>query len=120
MDLREYMGTNYIGVDDIVASGPRQVAIVDIQKGNYGRPDLYFADGSRLSLNVTNARALGRAYGVESKDSIGKTIELYIGEVETGEGKQNSVLIRPISLSKTPESKPQAKDDPNNDDIPFA
>jgi len=118
MDLRQYMGTNYIGVDDIVASGPRQAEIVDIQIGNYGRPDLYFKDGSRLSLNVTNARTLGRAFGPDSKDSIGKTIELYIGELETREGKQNSVLIRPISPTGS-EAKSQAVDQDLNDEAPF-
>ena len=123
MDLREFMGTNYIGVDDIVANGSREETIIDIQIGNYGRPDLYFKDGSRLSLNVTNTRTLGRAFGTESRDSIGKTIEVYIGEIETREGKQNSVLIRPISPTKTPElgsgSKSQAVDQDPNDEIPL-
>ena len=117
MNLRQYMGTYYIGVDDIVASGPRQETIVDIQLGNYGRPDLYFKDGSRLSLNVTNTKILGRAYGDESEDSIGKAIEMYIGEIETRDGKQNSVLIRPISPRSVEGPKPPNQE--SSDDIPF-
>jgi hypothetical protein len=120
MDLKQYMGTQYLNAEDIMASGPRQEVIEDIQIGNYGRPDLYFKDGSRLSVNVTNARVLGRAFGTDSKDVIGKTIELFVGEIETKDGKQNSVLVRPISPTKTPsESKPQAVDQSLNDEVPF-
>jgi hypothetical protein len=117
------MGTSYFNVDDIAAGGPRQETILDVQIGNYGRPDLHFADGNRLSLNVTNTRTLGRAYGTDSKDWIDKIIELYVGEIETKDGKQNSVLIRPVSPTKIlkPRSEPQSQavDKDLNDDVPF-
>src|SRR5215471_1519046 len=91
MDMRQYMGTSYFNVDDIAPGGPRQETILDVQIGNYGRPDLHFADGNRLSLNVTNTRTLGRAYGTDSKDWIDKIIELYVGEIETKDGNKHAI-----------------------------
>lgn len=96
MDMREFAGTNYINLDDLV-DGPLQETIKDVQKGNYGKPDLYFESGDRLSLNVTNDRKLMRAFGYDSDGWKGKTVELYIGEVEFKGEKQKSFLVRPIT-----------------------
>src|SRR5262249_2620923 len=124
MDMREFAGTSYINLDD-VANGPIQEKIVDIQKGDYGKPDLYFESGARFSLNVTNDRALMRAFGYERKDWIGKKVELYIGEVQFKGEMQKSVLARPVTPPSQADNGngnavalPSRRDD-LDDNIPF-
>ena len=110
MDMREYVGPSYIKYPD-VAEAPRKERIVAIQEGSFGL-ELVFASGDLLSLNKTNARTLARAYGWESDNWIGKTVELYAGETTFEKQTQQSVLIKPISPSKPAGTPP-------NDDIPF-
>ena len=71
--------------------------IVDVTEGKYGRPDLEFDDGTKLSLNATNNRTLVTAYGGKSDDWLNKEIELSIGEVEYQGELQESIVIKPIS-----------------------
>jgi hypothetical protein len=124
MDMREFAGTAFIGLDD-VANGPIQEKIINIQKGDYGRPDLHFESGARFSLNVTNSRTLMRAFGYQSKGWIGKTVELYIGEVQYKGEMQKSVLARPITLPSQADNgnnNAVASPSPRNDlddEIPF-
>jgi hypothetical protein len=68
------MGSPFLKVED-VEEGPRRVRIVKIETGQYDKPVATFDDNSRLSLNVTNSRALGRAYGTDSRDWIDKDVE---------------------------------------------
>lgn len=110
MDMRDYVGPSYIKYPDVV-DAPRQERIVAIQEGSFGL-ELVFGSGDLLSLNKTNARTLARAYGWESDNWIGKTVELYAGETTFEKQTQQSVLIKPISL-------PKPLDTPPNDDIPF-
>ena len=110
MDMRDYVGPSYIKYAHIV-DAPRKEEIVAIREGSFGL-ELVFASGDLLSLNKTNARTLARAYGWESDNWIGKTVELYAGETTFEKQTQQSVLIKPISPSKPANSPP-------NDDIPF-
>jgi hypothetical protein len=111
MDMRDYVGPSYIKYPDVV-DAPRQERIVAIQEGSFDCKDLKFASGDLLSLNKTNARTLVRAYGWESNNWIGKTVELYGGETTFEKQAQHSVLIKPIS-------PPKPLDTPPSDDIPF-
>lgn len=118
MDMSKYVGNVFLKVDDIKASGPIRVKITDVSEGRFGKPDLTFDDGTRLSCNTTNGRVLARAYGMESDDWIDKQVELVVGEIEY-DGKMNeAVLVKPISPSienKAPPKKPDF-----DDEIPFA
>jgi hypothetical protein len=71
MDMSPYSGAAFLKVGDVKVNGPIRVTIVDVQVGKYGKPDLTFDDGSKLSLNATNNRILCHAYGMESDDWIG-------------------------------------------------
>src|SRR5262249_20175520 len=124
MDMRQYAGTNYVNLDDLV-DGSHKETIVDIQIGDYGRPDLYFESGDRLSLNVTNNRTLVRAFGSESNGWISKAIEIYVGDTMYKGEKQKSVLVRPITPPSQADggngsaaAPPARRDDPD-DEIPF-
>jgi hypothetical protein len=57
MDLKQYAGTRYIRVEDL-ERGPRRKTIAGVDLGQWDRPVLTFADGSRLSLCATNVMML--------------------------------------------------------------
>jgi hypothetical protein len=131
MDMKKYNGAFFLKIADIKDAGPSHPVIIGVTEGKYGRPDLEFDDGSKLSLNATNNRTLFKAYGENSADWLEKEVELYVGQIEF-EGKlQDSILIRPISppkeKKKTAPSKETAPPKPNGgkdgdvlgDEIPF-
>ena len=115
MDMSKYMGSPFLKVED-VEEGPRRVRIVKIETGQYDKPVATFDDNSRLSLNVTNSRALGRAYGTDSRDWIDKDVELYLGEIEYNHEPKPSVLVRPLTLPAMAQTKQRP---PSDDAIPF-
>jgi hypothetical protein len=119
MDMTKYMGSPFLKPED-VEEGPRRVTIAKIEDGKYDKPVVTFDDNSRLSLNVTNSRALGRAYGTDSRDWIGMEVELYLGETEYNKEPKTSVLIRPLTspAAARTSAKPQPDRD-MDDEIPF-
>jgi len=60
MLMTKYAGSAFIKVANL-AKGPQHKTIEGIDEGQYGRPVITFADGKRLSVNVTNTNT-GRAY----------------------------------------------------------
>lgn len=113
MDISKFAGSVFLKVENIKASGPIRVTIVDVTEGLYDRPDLSFDDGTTLSCNVTNARALARAYGWESDDWKGKEVELAVGEIPYQGKPQESILVKPISppIENKAPPKPRPKPD---------
>ena len=71
MDMRKYSGTVFLKPGDVKA-GPLRVVIVAVTEGKFGRPDLEFSDGTKLSVNATNNRTLVTSYGGESDDWINR------------------------------------------------
>jgi hypothetical protein len=106
MDMSKYLGSAFLKVGDVKAGLIRSV-VADITEGKYGKPDVTFDDGTRLSLNVTNTRILARAYGTDDADWIGKEIELYLGKIDYQGEPQESILVKPISppIEKKPPPK---------------
>jgi hypothetical protein len=125
MDVREWIGGTFRKPEDIGAS-PIVLTIVSVAKGNYDKLDLTFNDGTKLSLNNTNGRAIARAWGYESDDWIDKQVELSVGLTTYKGEQQESILVKPIS-PPIPLSgrkglkpvKPTRKSDPLDDDTPF-
>jgi hypothetical protein len=121
MDMRKYSGTPFLKPDDVKA-GPLRVVIVDVTEGKFGRPDLEFSDGTKLSVNATNNRTLVTSYGDESDDWINKEIELSLGEVEYDGQMQETVVVKPISppveKKKLPEPRKSRSGD-MDDEIAF-
>jgi hypothetical protein len=111
MDMSQYSGGAFLKIGDVKVNGPLRVVIDDIQLGKYGRPDVSFTDGSKLSINVTNKKALCNAYGTESGGWVGKEIELSLGEVEFQGEPQESILVKPISppIENKPPPKPKSR-----------
>ena len=50
-----------------------------MEPGKYDKPVATFESGAQFSLNMTNVSTLINAYGQDSRDWIGCTVELYIG-----------------------------------------
>ena len=122
MDIQKFLGTAFLKVAEVRAAGPIRVIITDICEGKYGKLDASFDDGTRLSPNVTNCRALARAYGTNSEDWRGKQIELDVGEVKFNDNPQEAVLVRPISPPIEKKPPPPFKKDGDgemDDEIPF-
>ena len=119
MDMSKYVGDTFRKVDDIKANGSVRVTIIDITEGRFGKPDLTFDDGTKLSVNKTNARILTRAYGTDGDEWVNKRIELVVGTIPDREGRpQESILVEPISKSTVTKARPEPDDD-MNDDITF-
>jgi hypothetical protein len=119
MNMSKYLGNAFLKVDDIKASGPIQVTITDVSEGRFGKPDLTFDDGTRLSCNGTNGRVLARAYGLESDDWVDKRVELVVGGIKY-DGKMNeAILVKPISPAIENKSPPKRGGD-LDDEIPFS
>jgi len=118
MDMSKYVGSVFLKVEDIKASGSRLVTIVDVREGRFNKPDLHFGDGTRLGCNATNSRTLSKSYGFESGDWIDKEVELVVGEIPYQGKPQEAILINPISPPI--ENKKPPKPEPGLDDeIPF-
>jgi hypothetical protein len=121
MDMRKYSGTAFLKPGNVKAE-PLRVVIVDVTEGKFGRPDLEFSDGAKLSVNATNNRTLVTSYGGESDDWINKEIELTLGEVEYDGQMQETVVVKPISppveRKKLPEPRKSRSGD-MDDEIAF-
>ena len=116
MNVHEWIGGTFLKPEDIGAT-PIMLTIVHVAKGKWEKLDLTFNDGSKLSLNNTNGRAIARAWGYESDDWIDKQVELSVGLTNYKGEQQESVLLKPIT-PVTP-AKPTRKSDPLDDDVAF-
>jgi hypothetical protein len=118
MDMQAYAGEHYYSVADFTgADGPVEETIIGTKTGKWDKPVLILASGNLLSLNVTNVRCLVKAWGRNSTDWLDKQVALFVGQVETQNGVQDAVLVRPLSpplpaerrTKLHPEQKPEAK-----------
>jgi hypothetical protein len=111
VDARKFFGVTFAKLED-VDDGPEQKVVAAVEEGKFEKLNLIFDDGSALSLNATNTRALSKAFGPETDDWPGHAVELYAGEIEYQGKPQPAVLVRSISAA------PAANDD-KADKIPF-
>ena len=125
MNVRKWIGGEFLKPEDIGAT-PIVLTIVDVAEGKWEKPDLTFDNGSKLSLNKTNALTIARAWGDESDDWIDKQVELSAGLTTYNGEQQKSILLKPIrpatpanALKPVKLPKPPQKSDPLDDDIPF-
>ena len=116
MDMRKYGGSIFRKPEDAdVREGPVQVVITNVSESKFEKPVLDFDDGTCLSLNGTNNRVLMKAYGTESDNWIGKTVELTVGPIEYEGKTRDSILVKPIS----PPIGNKALNSERDDNIPF-
>jgi hypothetical protein len=119
MDMKKYAASRFIGVEDL-RDGLRQETIVSVEPGKYDKPVATFESGDQLTLNKTNVRTLINAYGEDSQDWVGCTIELSIGPAKYNGGQIESVVVKPISPPKPLAAQTPAPKKPDLDDqIPF-
>jgi hypothetical protein len=120
LDMRQYRGGAYVKVDD-VRDHPLQERIAAVSEGQFGRPEITFESGRKLSVNATNTERLIDAYGWRSDDWIGHLLELYLGSIKYKGEDQDAVLVRPISKPERPVEEPMKRKPnlPNDDDPPF-
>ena len=120
MDAREFIGGTFLKPEDI-GSTPVVLKIVRVAEGRYEKLDLTFDDGSKLSLNATNGRAIAKAWGYETSAWLHKQVELSVGMTTYKGEPQETVVLRTVSPA-TPahERSPARPAKPDiSDDIPF-
>jgi hypothetical protein len=107
MDMRKFSGSTFVKVAD-VRSGQMQEKIASVEIGQFGKPDITFESGAKLSINATNNKTLMRAFGTDSDGWIGHVVELYLGEIDYQGKPQEAVLLRAVdgSTSRKKPSKP--------------
>jgi hypothetical protein len=126
MDARKFLKGPTFRTTKDVEEGPVQSLIERVEEGKYGKLNLIFADMTAISVNATNNRVLIGAFGYSTENWIGRTVELYAGEVEFAGKPQPAVMIRPLDVPKKPMSAAppltdlvNKNDDMGGDDIPF-
>jgi hypothetical protein len=127
MDMKQFKKSQFIKLEDIRSSAPRQERIADCVMGQFQKPDLIFESGDKLgSLSATNIDILSKAYGFESEDWGGHLIELYAGQGPYDGKMVDMILIRPISKAENSEQasepvrkKPSKSADPMDKEIEF-
>jgi hypothetical protein len=123
MDVSSYFTGSFLKVEDFADGETMQATITKVEEGKYEKLVLTLDNGSLLSLNATNGRALAKAFGYESNNWIRKSIELTVGEVLFKGELQPSVMLKPISPPPSGSDrrlpvKPEP-DSPADDDAPF-
>ena len=101
MDMKQYAGSWFLKNRKKSGVGPIRATIGEVVLGKYDKPDIIFTDGSKLSVNATNARVLYRAFGDESEDWIGGEVELVAGETEYQGEIRESIVVKPISPARS-------------------
>jgi hypothetical protein len=109
MDMSQYNGAAFLKVGDVKVNGPIRVVIADIVLGKYGKPDVSFSDGPKLSLNATNNKTLCQAYARRATTGSARK-SIVLGEIEYQGKPQQAVLVKPISppIKKPPSASPAA------------
>ncbi len=101
MRTSDLFPSKYVKAEDL-SSGPQTVAIRELVVEEIGqgkdaesKPVLYFHNRQKgLVLNVTNCRAIEDAYGVETDDWPGKSIELFSTKVDFKGDRVDAVRVR--------------------------
>jgi hypothetical protein len=119
MNVHEWIGARFLKPEEI-GTTPIVLTIVNVSEGKWGKLDLSFNDGSKLSLNTTNGRAIARAWGYESDDWIDKMVELSVGLTSYKGEQKESILVKPITPA-TPANalKPAKPRKPIDADVSF-
>ena len=137
MRVSDLFPSRYIKAGDVIE--PQIVAIRELQVEEIGqgkdaenKPVLYFHNRQKgLVLNVTNCRAIEDAYGVETDDWPGKSIELFGTKVDFKGDRVDAVRVRvpkeasadellkadPVHAPLKPATKAEL-DEELNDEIP--
>ena len=92
--MTKHAGGIYLRAEDIREGGPKRVKIESVEDGQFGKPVLVLNDGTSLTLNQTNTRTLIRPYGPNSRDWIGREVELYLGQISYEGRAQDSILVQ--------------------------
>ena len=141
VDVRKYAAGTYLKPADVEEAGgtmTKQIINAEESEGKFGaKLDLWFLDGSKISLSGKNVGELMRVYGTDSDDWLEKTVELHVKEYEDRDGKAGKMIVltaiddpippeqrTPITSSVEPATKPKPapKESPKremDDEIPF-
>jgi hypothetical protein len=94
VDVRKYAAGMYLKPADLEGRVIKRIINVTETEGKYGpKLDLWFEDGSRLSLSGKNVGELMRVYGTDSDLWLNKNIELSVGQFENRDGNTGQMIL---------------------------
>jgi hypothetical protein len=121
MDASRYAGAGFLTLDD-VKDGRVRGEVGKVEVGNYDKLVLVFTNRLRFSLNVTNVTEMIKAFGSETGDWEGESVELWAGEAPYQGKTVPSVRLTPLMRKageKKPLSKPKHGSGDMDDEIAF-
>jgi hypothetical protein len=133
INLRKYGPANkWLKLEDLHGKPPtrERIGAVRVEDGRYGeRIVLVFEpSGKMLSLNQTSTGDLLNDLGENDDDWLGRTIEIFAGEVQTKNGMTDAILVRglpdvpadaAIAAKATKAAKSEGEGGDFNDEIDF-
>ena len=112
VDVRKYAAGAYLKPADVEEAGgtmTRQIINAEETEGKFGpKLDLWFLDGTKLSLSGKNVGELMRVYGTDSDDWLEKTVELHVEEFENRNGNTGKMIVLTATDPEVPrEQRPK-------------
>ena len=112
VDARKYAAGAYLKPADVEEAGgamTRQIINAEETEGKFGpKLDLWFLDGTKLSLSGKNVGELMRVYGTDSDDWLEKTVELHVEEFENRDGNTGKMIVLTATDPEVPrEQRPR-------------
>jgi hypothetical protein len=112
VDVRKYAAGAYLKAADVEEAGgtmTRQIINAEETEGKFGpKLDLWFLDGTKLSLSGKNVGELMRVYGTDSDDWLEKTVELHVEEFENRDGNTGKMIALTATDPEVPrEQRPK-------------
>jgi hypothetical protein len=125
--------SKWLKLEDLHGKPPirgERIGLIKVADGKYGERVVLVLEpsGKMLSLNKTSVGNLLRDFGENDKDWLGKTVEIYAGEVDGPQGTTDAVLVRgvtdmpadaAIAAKGLKAAKEASKSSEMDDEIPF-
>lgn len=112
MDMNEFLGGQWLSKTDVDARG-EDLTIAAVTKETVGqeletKPCLSFRGNTKpMTLNKTNVRILIALFGPDSRDWVGRTINVYNDVTVVFNGSVGGLRIRPSQQDPAPAPRPQ-------------
>jgi hypothetical protein len=112
VDVRKYAAGAYLKPADVEEAGgsmTRQIINAEETEGKFGpKLDLWFLDGTKLSLSGKNVGELMRVYGTDSDNWLEKIVELHVEEFENRNGNAGKMIVLTATDPEVPrEQRPK-------------
>lgn len=104
MHFRQFFDSEYLGNWDLPRDRDCTVIIAKVepgtltgQKGRQAKKAIVYFKGKKkpMAFNVTNAKVVAGMYGNDTRDWVGKAIDLYVTTTDSPQGQVDCIRVRP-------------------------